>query len=131
MPPRILLAEDDPGVRVPLADFLRAQEFDVKEAINPRQAISALKAVRFNLIILDLIMPDDDPQGGEKVLHFMNTEKNEKNKGTPVILASVWGYNGPAQQAMNACPGAVKAKLTKPFPPEEMLDKIKKVMQST
>jgi CheY-like chemotaxis protein len=124
MAKRILFAEDNPEARIPVAKYLRSRDWDVTEVFDPEQAIQILeenKETPFDAVILDLVMPENNPKGGEQVLAFIK-KQDGGNRQTPVILATAWGYNGPAQQAKAIYPEAVKAILTKTFALQELLD---------
>jgi CheY-like chemotaxis protein len=124
MPNRILFAEDNAEDRIPVARYLRGQGWDVTEVFDPMQAIETLvenKDTPFDAVILDLVMPENNPKGGEEVLEFMKKQEGGKPP-TPVILATAWGYNGPAQRAKAVYPTAVKAILTKTFALKELSD---------
>jgi len=60
-------------------------------------------------------MPEDNPKGGERVLKTIKEIDLKHNRTTPVILATAWGYNGPAQDASAIYPAAIKTVLTKAF----------------
>jgi CheY-like chemotaxis protein len=93
---------------------------------GPEQAIEILdenKDTPFDAVILDLVMPENNPKGGEEVLQFLRNQDDEHKRKTPtpVIIATAWGYNGPAQRAKAVYPEAVKAILTKTFALKELL----------
>jgi len=97
--PVLLFAEDNPEDRIPVARFLRAKGYRVVE------------------VIMDLVMPEDNPRGGEEILQFMHDNGIE----TPVILATAWGYDGPAQRAKSAYSQVVRCVLTKTFDSSELV----------
>ena len=124
MKKRVLLAEDNPEDRIPLAKYLQGKDWDVTEVLNPEQAIEEIKEnekTPFDVLILDLIMPEDNPKGGEQVLKFVKQMDARLSRTTPVILATAYGYNGPAQAAKAAYPNAVKCTLTKSFALADLL----------
>ena len=57
---KILLIEDDKQMAELLERFLVEQELEVSHVIRPSQAISLLKLEKFDLIILDLSLPEMD-----------------------------------------------------------------------
>lgn len=121
---RILFAEDNPEDRIPVAKYLRSKNWDVTEVFDPKQAIEILKENKdtpFDAVILDLVMPENNPKGGEEVLAVMK-DLEVGRRPTPVILATAWGYNGPAQRARAKYPEAVKSILTKTFALKELTD---------
>lgn len=68
---RLLLVEDDPQVRVMLSETLRQEGYEVVEAVNGREAIQAYKALPADLVITDIIMPDQD---GVETIHNLRRE---------------------------------------------------------
>jgi CheY-like chemotaxis protein len=124
MAKRILFAEDSPEGRIPVAKYLRSKRWEVTEVSDPAQAIEMLKENKdtpFDVVVLDLVMPENNPKGGEEVLCFLRKQDANKRQ-TPVILATAWGYDGPAQSAKAVYPEAVKCILTKTFSLKELSD---------
>ena len=70
--PRILVVDDDPQVRRLFARKLRSAGYSVSEAQSGRQALVVLRGSRFDLMVLDLEMPDTD---GFEVLKSMRSEQ--------------------------------------------------------
>lgn len=54
---RLLLVDDDEGNREVLAYFLRRQGFEVMALSNGEEGLAALEADRFDLLLLDVVMP--------------------------------------------------------------------------
>lgn len=76
---KILYAEDERQLSVAVAEVLKMEGFDVDPVYDGEEALSHIKAGRYDLIILDIMMPRLD---GIKVLSIIR--KNEIY--TPVIL---------------------------------------------
>lgn len=57
---RILLVDDDELIRLSMAEVLRARDYDVCTAINGKDAISQLKENDFDVVLLDIFMPEKD-----------------------------------------------------------------------
>lgn len=57
---RILIVDDDAGVRQVLRSMLTAAGYDVSLAHNGREAMDRLKQAQFDLIITDLVMPEQE-----------------------------------------------------------------------
>lgn len=119
----VLFAEDNPEDRIPAAEYLRRFGWRVDEVFDPTKAKESLREATFDVVVLDLVMPENNPKGGEEVLLFMK----QRGIKTPVILATAWGYNGPAQRARNIYPEVVRRILTKTFPPSDLLAAINEV----
>lgn len=56
----ILLVEDDENLRVTLGDNLEEQGYAVTQAATVKAAWDALQASRFDVVVLDLMLPDGD-----------------------------------------------------------------------
>ena len=56
----ILLVEDDENLRVTLADNLEEQGYTVTQAATVKSAWEALEQARFEVVVLDLMLPDGD-----------------------------------------------------------------------
>jgi two-component system, chemotaxis family, chemotaxis protein CheY len=64
----ILVAEDDENVRLLIRHSLEREGYDVSEAVNGAEAIRAVDAAAFDLVITDILMPEVD--GLETIMHL-------------------------------------------------------------
>jgi two-component system, cell cycle sensor histidine kinase and response regulator CckA len=80
---RVLIADDETSSRSLLRMSLAAQGHQVMEAGNGVEALSALKAARFDAVISDILMPDMD---GYRLCHEIR--KDEKLRNLPVVIYS-------------------------------------------
>ncbi len=69
--PRILLVEDDPQVRTMMLETLGQEGYDVVEAHNGKEAIAMYKAAPADLVITDIIMPEQD---GVETIHVLRRD---------------------------------------------------------
>ena len=91
---RILLVEDDDALRNSLAEQLRLhEEFETIEATNGLEALEATKTQRFDLVLLDIGLPDFD---GREVCRLMRRGGTK----TPIIILT-----GADTWAVEAVPG--------------------------
>lgn len=81
---RILLVDDDPGLRDLLTRYLGREGFDVKAVADGVQARRTLDQGHFELIVLDLMLPGDD---GLTLLRRWRAE----GVPTPVIMLTAKG----------------------------------------
>lgn len=58
--PAVLIVEDDENLRLGLTDNLEHEGYDVTAAENVAEAEAACKSRRFDLLILDVMLPDGD-----------------------------------------------------------------------
>jgi EAL domain-containing protein (putative c-di-GMP-specific phosphodiesterase class I)/CheY-like chemotaxis protein len=77
--PRILVAEDDPGLLETLAALLADSGYEVLAALGGKQAIALLKEANADIVLTDIVMPDAT---GVDVLRAAR----EQHLDTPVIL---------------------------------------------
>ncbi|HXR36955.1 MAG TPA: response regulator, partial [Candidatus Binataceae bacterium] len=69
--PVVLIADDDPAIRLILRHRLEAAGYNVSEASDSAGALAALKTNRFDVALLDIIMPGS---GGLEVLSAAQTD---------------------------------------------------------
>ena len=79
---RILVVDDDPDLREILRDRLQAWGFDVSEAANGSEGLTALERSRFDVVLLDVSMPVMD---GLTMLKHLRIRHDH----LPVIMVSV------------------------------------------
>lgn len=112
--PRILIVDDEPLILEGLSGLLKLKGYDVTTALGGREALSAIFRQQYDLILLDLCMPD---LGGAEVLRFLADRSVE----TPVIVVS--GDNS-IENAIRALRGGATDFIRKPYEPEELLRRI-------
>jgi len=115
---RILIVDDDPGVAGMLRRYLESQGFDVAIANDGAQARLAMRGPSFDLLLLDLGLPDDN---GLSVM----AELRLRWSG-PVIIVS--GHGESTERAIGLELGADDF-VTKPFDLRELLARIHSVLR--
>jgi DNA-binding response OmpR family regulator len=116
---RILLVDDDPGLRDLLARYLAREGFEVKPAADGAQARRALDQGHFDLIVLDLMLPGDD---GLTLLKRWRAE----GVPTPVIMLTAKGDE--VDRIVGLELGA-DDYLPKPCNPRELLARVRAVLR--
>ncbi len=116
---RILIVDDDPGIRTSLASFLSRSGFEVLIAQDGEQGLDVLGKDHPDLIILDVLMPHLD---GRETLRRLRQVGN----WTPVILLTQVGEA--VERAMALEEGA-DDYLNKPFEPDELIARLKAVLR--
>ncbi|HEY3494104.1 MAG TPA: response regulator [Polyangiaceae bacterium] len=81
--PRILVADDDGGVRTSLAANLQLEGYDVVEASDGKHALALLREQTFDLVLSDVVMPEVN---GVEVLKGAKALSPQ----TPVVLISAF-----------------------------------------
>lgn len=83
MPTSLLLAEDDPRLRQDLECHFLSRHFQVHACANGTQALAAIEAARFDLVLLDIMLPGID---GLSLL-----DQLRRQQAVPVMLMSALG----------------------------------------
>ena len=92
---RILLVDDEPGVRAALCAILRDEGFDVHTAESGEQALEALEREAFDAVLLDVWLPGID---GLETLRRLR----ERNRDVEVVMISGHGTIETAVRAARA-----------------------------
>lgn len=121
---KILLVDDDDLVRYALGKLLRKAGHEVVEANDGKQALAIMQANRPNLLITDVIMPEQDGLG---ILREVRGFKGDM----PVIVMSGGGrLVGTDFLALAKSMGA-SGILAKPFEDEALLALVEKLIPPT
>jgi len=115
----ILLVEDEENLHEALRLNLELEGYQVVSAMDGMQALKALQNQYFDLMILDIMLPEMD---GIEVLETIRVQNNE----LPVLILSA--KNTSADRVMGLKKGA-DDYLTKPFNLEELLLRVQKLIE--
>ncbi len=116
--PSVLVVDDDPEMRALLLDVLRNEGYDVGEAKDGTEAVLALRARRFDVILMDKNMPG--PSGLDLLPGFRRVCPESQ-----IIMMTAFGDVPSYMEAVEK--GAVEY-LFKPFRMEEMKAAITKAL---
>ena len=116
----ILVVDDDDGIRLLVKKYLNENNFLVSTADNAENASAKIKIVKFDLIILDIMMP------GKSGLEFIKDNKNKLD--TPIILLTA---KGEASERIEGLEIGADDYLPKPFEPKELILRIKNILNKT
>mgnify|MGYP001767093496 CR=1 FL=1 len=119
--PRVLIVDDDPEMRALLLDVLKGEGFEAAEAKDGAEAVLALRARRFDIILMDKNMPG--PSGLDLLPGLRRVCPN-----SPIIMMTAFGDVPSYMEAMEK--GAVEF-LFKPFRMEELKVAISKALASS
>ena len=117
--PHIALVDDDPKIRDLTAKYLSDQELLVKTAANGSELDELLKNNNINLIILDLMMPDES---GLSICQRLRVNKVE----IPIIMLTAKGDE--VDRIVGLEMGA-DDYLPKPFNPRELLARVNAILR--
>ena len=116
--PVVLVAEDDPSVRMTIEFVLQDEGFDVILAEDGERALTMARAKSPDAILLDLMMPKLD---GKEVLSRL--QASELTARIPVFVLS-----GMTRGGSNEWPGA--HFVGKPFNPDALVESIRGVLEA-
>src|SRR5580692_11747465 len=90
---RILVIDDEPDIRESLEALLSQESYRVELAANATEGLKRLEASAYDMVLLDLMMPD---KSGLQVLDEVRTRDLE----TPIFMITAYGSVEVAVQAL-------------------------------
>jgi DNA-binding NtrC family response regulator len=116
---RILIIDDDPGIRSNLGGFLGNRGYDVRTASGAAEALAALEDGGVRIVLLDLRMPDvDGIELGRTIL--------QRHPGLVIIILTAYSTIETAVRAMRY---GIYDYLPKPVEPDELLLRLDRVVE--
>ena len=116
----ILVVDDDDGIRDLVKKYLNENNFLITTAKNADDAFEKINIIKFDLIILDIMMP------GKTGLQFLS--ENRKKILTPVILLTA---KGQPKERIEGLEFGADDYLPKPFEPKELILRIRNILSKT
>ncbi|WP_395649800.1 response regulator [Brevundimonas sp.] len=116
-PARILVVDDDPGIREVLSDYLTQHGYEVATAASAAEMDRSLATAPVDLIVLDLMMPGED---GLSVVRRLS------RAGPPIVMLSAMGED--TDRIVGLELGA-DDYLAKPCNPRELLARVRAVLR--
>ena len=115
----ILIVDDDDRIRNLLKDFLSDNHYIVSTAENAMQAKERLEYIKFDIIILDVMMPG---QNGYDL-----TRELKKTLNVPIILLTA---KGEVENRIKGLEIGAEDYISKPFEPKELLLRIRNILKN-
>ena len=116
----ILVVDDDDGIRSLVKKYLNENNYLVTTANSAENAKEKIQIIKFDLIVLDIMMP------GKNGLEFIKENKNKLD--TPVILLTA---KGEALERIEGLETGADDYLPKPFEPKELILRIQNIIEKT
>ena len=116
----ILIVDDDDKIRDLLKDFLISNNFLVSTAINGEEALKKINIIKFDVLILDIMMPGIDGYELTKIIRSSSL--------VPIIHLTAMGDTDNVIQGLEI---GADDYLSKPFEPKELLLRIKNILKKT
>jgi len=120
---RVLIVDDDPAARKLARDTLRlsGEQWDIWEADDGRAALDLIHAVKPDVVLLDITMPE---VGGLPVCSEIKSNPVTQNAEIIIVSARTEADFIAATMAAGA-----SDYLTKPFQPADLLRRVRRVLQ--
>lgn len=114
---KILVVDDEAKIREVIKEYASFDGFNVSEAVDGMDAINKCKQEKFDLIIMDVMMPRLDG--------FSAIKEIRKTSNTPVIMLSA---RGEEYDKLFGFEIGVDDYVTKPFSPKELMARVNAVL---
>tara|TARA_B100000427_G_scaffold210597_1_gene175555 strand:- start:74 stop:751 length:678 start_codon:yes stop_codon:yes gene_type:complete len=116
----ILIVDDDERIRELIKQYLTDNGYLASTANSAEDAKEKVKIIKFDIIILDVMMP------GQSGFDF--TKENKKEIKTPIILLTA---KGEATDRIQGLETGADDYLAKPFEPKELVLRINNILEKT
>lgn len=113
----ILLVDDEEMIRKFVRKYAEFEGYSVTEAQNGMEAVSVCRTQDFDLIVMDIMMPELDG--------FSACREIRKHKKTPIIMLSA---RGEEYDKINGFELGIDDYVVKPFSPKELMLRIRAVI---
>ncbi|MEE0685136.1 MAG: response regulator transcription factor [Lachnospiraceae bacterium] len=113
----ILVVDDEEKIRIIIKKYAEFEGYEITEASNGMEAIEACKKEDFDLIIMDVMMPELDG--------FSACKEIKKIKDIPIIMLSA---RGEEYDKIHGFESGVDDYVVKPFSPKELMLRINVVI---
>jgi CheY-like chemotaxis protein len=119
---KILIVDDEPNNRLLMATILEHAGYEIEEAADGAQALALARALRPDLIIVDLHMPG---MGGVDLIKALRADSS--TAAARVALYTATPSDGSMDQFLEAA--GIDCVITKPSEPEDVLRVVKAALE--
>ncbi|MFA9215680.1 MAG: EAL domain-containing protein [Sphingomonadaceae bacterium] len=117
--PRLLLVDDEPRLLSSLYELLRDRDYQLVTATCGSEALAQLTKLKFDLILLDLRLPD---MSGHEIMDFINAKGID---GDVIVMSGDVGI----EAAIGALKRGAYDYMRKPYSREELLKTVENALQ--
>lgn len=115
---KLLIVDDEEKIRTLISKYAKFEGHEVVEAKNGMQAIECCQKEKFDIIVMDIMMPELDG--------FSASKEIRKTKDTPIIMLSA---RGEEYDRIHGFEVGVDDYIVKPFSPKELMMRISAILK--
>jgi len=119
----VVCIEDEPEMIDLVKLILSRKGFDLVGAMGGKEGLDAVRRIKPDLVLLDLMMPDMD---GWTV--YQKMKEDDELKNIPVIVVTAKAQS--IDKVLGLHIAKVDDYVTKPFGPQELLESVERVLKS-
>lgn len=123
MPKKILFVDDEPDARQLVTDVLKMEGYSVDTAVDGSDCLKKAEKTKYDLILLDIMMPGLTPK---EIIKGIHVSKN--NKDTKIAYLSVVDFPSEEKEGLLKQKNVVDY-LQKPFDNERLISRIKNLVK--
>lgn len=120
--PRVLVADDDHLNRTLAEMLLTRAGCLVDLAGNGREALAVLNQAQYDLVLMDIDMPEMD---GLETIEHIRSEETATGRRVPIVALTAHALSGDRQRCLDA---GADEYVAKPFTPEELLGMVQRYL---
>ena len=117
---KLLIADDEAQIRSLVAKYAHFEGYEIEEASDGMEAVSLCRRGNYDLVILDIMMPELDG--------FTASREIRKFSTVPIILLSA---RGEEYDRINGFESGADDYVVKPFSPKELMLRVSAVLKRT
>ncbi|MBN1893879.1 response regulator [bacterium] len=120
MPSKILVVDDDPGIRKLLSTFLEREGYEIVQAEDGLAGVECAKKNQPDLILLDVVMPNMDGLTAARLIKFYKPLSE-----VPIVFLTAKDTDKEIHLAQEA---RADAYITKPFDVRQVIKVVKELL---
>ena len=118
---RVVIADDEPNLVLPLEYMLKREGYEVTVARDGQEALEAIARVHPHLVLLDVMMPR---KSGFDVCQMLRAD--EAHRDLRIMLLTAKGRDDDVAKGLAL---GADAYVVKPFSPRELLQQVRELLE--
>jgi len=117
---KVLIVDDDPGIRMLLSKFLQREGFETIMAQNGLEGVETAKKLQPDIVIMDVVMPQMDGLTAARLIKFYKPLSE-----VPIIFLTAKDANKEIELAQEV---RAEVYITKPFDVRQVVDVVRETL---